>query len=214
MAEPDPQPDDLPARLTQGDAAALGELFEQHRERLRRMVALRLDPRLRGRLDPTDVIQEAYLEAAARFDEYRRQARLSPYLWLRLLTAQRLALVHRQNFGVQARDVRCEVPLDRPAVPEVNSECLAQHILDTVTTPSAAALKAERCGLLREALERMDPADREILTLRHFEQLSMADAAEVLGVAVGAASMRYYRALKRLKEALDALPGGWKESAP
>src|SRR5437867_985268 len=105
MSEPPSSPDDLAERLTRGDAAALSELFVRHRDCLRRMIALRLDGRLRGRLDPTDVLQEAYLEATARFGEYQT-AKLPPYLWLRLVTSQRLALVHRQHLEVQARDVR------------------------------------------------------------------------------------------------------------
>jgi RNA polymerase sigma-70 factor (ECF subfamily) len=194
--------DELLSRLRQGDVRALGDLFARCRERLRVAVALRLDRRLQGRLDPSDVVQDAYLEATARFAEYVRRPAQSPYLWLRLLTVQRLHLAHRQHLGVRARDARREAP-----TPEVSSEVLAAQLAGSVTSPSQALARAEALARLQDALGRMDPLDREILSLRHFEQLSNAEAAEALGLRAGTASQRYYRALRRLKEVLEAVNG-------
>jgi RNA polymerase sigma-70 factor (ECF subfamily) len=185
---------------------ALAELFTQHRERLRMVIALRLDRRLRQRIDPSDILQETYLEAAARWDEYAAKTGQSPYLWLRFLTVQRLLLFHRQHLQVQARAAGREVHLDA-APPDVTPQGLAAELAASVTTPSQAVLRAEREAYLRDALSRMDPLDREVLALRHFEQLTNAEAAEVLGVRPGTASVRYFRALKRLKATLAAMPG-------
>jgi RNA polymerase sigma-70 factor (ECF subfamily) len=187
----------------EGGPASLQELFAQHRDRLRLVVALRLDRRLQGRFDPSDVIQDAYLEAVERYADYRNAPALSPYLWLRFLTVQRLLLLHRQHLQVQARDAGREVSLD----PAVTPGGLAAHLAASTTTPSQAVLRAEREAYLQEALGRMEPADRAILALRHFEQLSNAETAAVLSLRPGTASVRYFRALKRLKAVLRDMPG-------
>jgi RNA polymerase sigma-70 factor (ECF subfamily) len=205
------EPDELQS-LRQGGAAALGELFARHRDRLRLAVSLRLDRRLQGRVDPSDVLQEAFLEAAGRLDGYLARPALPPYLWLRFLATQRLLITHRQHLQTQARDAGRELSLDQPAGPEVSSENLAAWLLASGTSPSQALLRAERQAWLQEALAGMEAADREVLVLRHFEELSNAEAAQVLGVQPGAASQRYYRALKRLRAVLAALPGGLPEA--
>jgi RNA polymerase sigma-70 factor, ECF subfamily len=189
----------------------LGELFEQYRDRLRRAVQLRLDPRLKGRIDPSDVIQEAYVEAQARFDDFRRDSGVSPFLWIRLITMQRLLILHRQHFQAKLRDVRREIPLEAAAGPAVSSFHLASMIIDTQPGPSQAASRAEQQRELERALDGIRPGDRDVLVLRHFEHLSNAEAAAVLGISVAAASRRYYRALQRLKEALRGLLSGPSE---
>jgi RNA polymerase sigma-70 factor, ECF subfamily len=195
-------------RAAQGDQAAWGALLVRSRDRLRRMVALRLDRRLQGRVDPSDIIQEAYIDASARLAEYARQPDMPFFLWLRFLTGQRLVRVHRQHLGAEMRDVAREVSLYRGTLPAATSAALAAQLLGRDTRPSEAAVRAERSIRLQEALNSMDPLDREVLALRHFEQLSNAEAARVLGLQEGAAAKRYVRALKRLRLILDARPGG------
>ncbi len=195
-------------RVAQGDHQGLGALLERHRQRLRRMVALRLDQRLQGRLDASDVIQEAYLEASARVDEYLRQPTMPFFLWLRFLTGQKLLELHRHHLGTQMRDAGREVSLYRGSLPEASSAALAAQLLGHDSRPSEAAIRAERKIRLQEALNTMDPLDREVLALRHFEHLNNAEAAQVLGLRESAASKRYIRALKKLKEILTSMPGG------
>ena len=195
-------------RAAQGDQQAWGALLVRSRDRLRRMVALRLDRRLQGRVDPSDIIQEAYIDASARLAEYARQPDMPFFLWLRFLTGQRLVRVHRQHLGAEMRDVAREVSLYRGALPAATSAALAAQLLGRDTRPSEAAVRAERSIRLQEALNSMDPLDREVLALRHFEQLSNAEAARVLGLQEPAAAKRYVRALKRLRLILDARPGG------
>ena len=195
-------------RAAQGDQAAWGALLVRSRDRLRRMVALRLDRRLQGRVDPSDIIQEAYIDASARLAEYARQPDMPFFLWLRFLTGQRLLRVHRQHLGAEMRDVAREVSLYRGALPAATSAALAAQLLGRDTRPSEAAVRAERSIRLQEALNSMDPLDREVLALRHFEQLSNGEAARVLGLQESAAAKRYVRALKRLRLILDARPGG------
>ena len=195
-------------RAAQGDQAAWGALLVRSRGRLRRMVALRLDRRLQGRVDPSDIIQEAYIDASARLAEYARQPDMPFFLWLRFLTGQRLLRVHRQHLGAEMRDVAREVSLYRGALPAATSAALAAQLLGRDTRPSEAAVRAERSIRLQEALNSMEPLDREVLALRHFEQLSNGEAARVLGLQESAAAKRYVRALKRLRLILDARPGG------
>ena len=175
------------------------------------MVALRLDQRLQGRLDASDVIQEAFLEASARLPEYLRQPALPFFLWLRFLTGQKVMELHRRHLGAQMRDAGREISLYRGTLPEASSAALAAQLLGHDTRPSEAAVRAERKIRLQEALNSMDALDREVLALRHFEQLNNAETAQVLDLRESAASKRYIRALKKLKEILTSLPGGSKE---
>lgn len=198
--------------VIQGEQATWNRLLAENRGRLRRMVALRLDHRLQGRIDPSDVIQEAYLEAWTRLGEYLQQPDMPFFLWLRLLTGQKLVTLHRQHLGVHMRDAGREVSLYQGTLPETSSAALAAQLLGQQTGPSEAAIRAEMKVRLQEALNSMDPLDREILALRHFEQLSRAEAVAVLSISEAAASKRYLRALKRLKEILQSM--GIKEAGP
>jgi RNA polymerase sigma-70 factor (ECF subfamily) len=200
--------EELLRRAAAGDRASLGELLARHSDRLRRMVVLRLDPRLHGRLDPSDVLQEAYLEATDRLPEYLRDPALPFFLWLRLITGQKVAYLHRFHFGAEMRSVGREASLYSGALPEASSAALVAHLLGHDTSPSEAAVRAERKVRLQEALNCMEALDREVLALRHFEQLSNSEAAQVLGLQESAASKRYARAVKKLKEVLDSMPGG------
>jgi RNA polymerase sigma-70 factor, ECF subfamily len=198
-------------RAVQGDQTAWGELLARYRDRLRRMVALRLDRRLQGRVDASDVIQEATFEASRRLAEYSQNPTMPFFLWLRLLTGQRLLEQHRRHLGAQGRDAGREISLYRGAMPETTTAALAAQLLGRHTSPSQAAVRAERKIRLQEALNSLDAVDREMLALRHFEQLSNGEAAQVLGLDKSAASKRYARALIRLKDILANMPGGLGE---
>jgi len=182
--------------------------LSESRSRLRQAVSLRLDPRVAGRVDPSDVVQEAALEATARYAEYLTNPTLPPHLWLRLITIQRLALIHRQHLGVKARDARREVYLDSQTSPhhsELNLRTMANLILARSNSPSRAASQNELRAHVQEALSQLEPLDREVLALRHFEQLSHAEAAQVMAISEAAASKRYLRALRKMRTALQSL---------
>ncbi len=191
-------------RVRGGDAGALAEAFQEYRLRLLRTVSFRLDPRLIGRIDPDDVLQESYVSAAQRYGHVEGSSESSLFIWLRLIVLQTLADVHRQHLGAQKRDAGREVAMHRPASPDATSISLARCLLGSVTSPSQALARAEVAHRLRAALDQMDAIDREVLALRHFEELANHEVAEVLGIEQKAASIRYVRALRRLKGILDA----------
>lgn len=197
----------LLGRAAAGDGRAVAELFERHRGRLEQMVRLRLDRRLQGRLDPADVLQEAYLDLTRRLPDYLAHPTLPFYLWLRLLTGQKLVDLHRQHLGTKMRDAGLEVSLHRGALPRASSASLAERLLGRLTTASRAASRAETQLRVQQALNAMDPIDREVLVLRHFEMLSNDEAARVLGLKPSAASNRHLRAVRRLKAILAEGPG-------
>ena len=198
---------DLLRRAAAGDEQALQDLFGLYRDRLKRMVHLRLNRRLQGRVDDSDVLQEAYLDVSRRLPEYLANPTLPFFLWLRHLAGLKLAEVHRRHLGTQLRDADREVTLHRGGLPEADSVSLANQLLGKLTTPSQAAIKAETRLFVQEALNSMDPVDREVLALKHFEQLSTSEIAEVLGLSKAGAGSRYLRAIKRLREILERIPG-------
>jgi RNA polymerase sigma-70 factor (ECF subfamily) len=202
MASETGELDELLSRARTGDAAAVAALFNRYRDRLRRMVRLRLDRRLQGRLDASDVLQEAFLDFSRRLADYAANPALPFYLWLRTITGQKLIDLHRHHLGARMRDAAQEVSLYRGALPQASSVSLAAQLLGGLTSASQAAMRAETQLRVQEALNRMDPLDREVLALRHFEMLSNQETAQVLGLKKSAASNRYVRALKRLKELL------------
>jgi RNA polymerase sigma-70 factor, ECF subfamily len=195
-------------RARAGDRQALDEICARHRGRLRRMVEMRLDWRLQARIDASDVIQDAFLDVATRLEEYLRNPALPLFLWLRLVVGERLTRLHRHHLGTRMRDAGREVSLYREALPAASSAALAAQLLGKHTSPTQAAVRAERMLRLQEALNALDAIDREVLSLRHFEELTRAEAAKVLGIEEAAAAKRYVRALKRLKDVLAAMPGG------
>ena len=205
MTDPDDPLKPLVERLRAGDRQALADAFSECRERLLRMIELRLDRRLSVRLAPADVLQEAYIDAEQRLDHFLSRAAMPLYLWLRLITGQRLAEVHRRHLGALVRNAALEISLQAPA-PSVSSICLANLLFGQFTTPSQAAMRLEAAADLERALNRIDPVDREILALRHVEELSNREVAISLGLKVATASKRYVRALARLKQALTPLP--------
>jgi RNA polymerase sigma-70 factor (ECF subfamily) len=200
------QADEALVRAVRDDDRALAELFARHRDRLWRMVRVRLDRRLLGRVDPDDILQEAYLDAAKRIEHFRREDTPSFFLWLRLIVGQTLVDVHRRHLGAQARDAGREVSIHRGACPDATSASLAGVLVGRMSTPSRAAIRAEAAGRIEEALDGMEPIDREVLVLRHFEELTNGEVAEVLGIQPKAASIRYVRAVARLKAILSRFP--------
>jgi RNA polymerase sigma-70 factor (ECF subfamily) len=211
MADNSSETDRLLRRAGEGDEASWGALLTRHADRLRRMVALRMDQRLQGRIDPSDVIQESYLEASRHLAEYLRDPSLPFFLWLRGIAGNKLRELHRHHLATQLRDAGREVSIYRGTLPEATSAALAARLMGHETRPSEAAVRAEVKVRLQEALNSMDPIDREVLALRHFEQLTPAETARVLGIKEKAGGMRYVRALRRLKEVLSSLPGGLGE---
>ena len=179
---------------------ALGGVFEAHRERMRRLVELRLDDRVRGRVDSSDIIQETQLEALERIDEYLAEPKVPLFIWLRFLTLQKVAQFHRKHLGTQARDANREISLFRDQLPAATSAALAAQLVGKLTTASQAAVRAEMKAKVESALVSMDSKDREVLTLLHFEQLTHKEAAAVLEIGEKALGGRYVRALARLKK--------------
>jgi RNA polymerase sigma-70 factor (ECF subfamily) len=212
MSPPPGQVPELVARAAAGDRAAIVERLEHYR--LRRMMALRLAPRMRGRIDASDIIQDGDLDALRRLEEFLRDPSVPFYIWLRFLVGQGVQEPHRRPIDAPGRDVGRAVSLYRGALPGASTGALAARLLGRLNSPSQAALRAERKVRLEEALNRMDEPDGEILVLRHDEQLTNCDAAAALGLSVKAASKRYTRALERLEEILRSLPGGAKGSVP
>ena len=219
MINQPPETEALLARAASGDGAAWGALLMAHQDRLTKMVGSRMDARLRGRVDAADVVQEAFAEASAHQDNYfcgaGGPAASTPlFLWLRGVVSNKLLELHRHHLGTQMRDAKRERPIDGTWRPEETSAALYDHLTAGVTRPSVAAARGEIRTRLADALGAMDAADREVLALRHFEQLSNGEAAQVLGIQERAAAKRYLRALGRLKGILSEMPGGLTEMRP
>jgi RNA polymerase sigma-70 factor, ECF subfamily len=187
-------------RLRAGDEPAIGELFDVYRERLWRMLMVRLDRRIAARVSPDDVLQEAFLDVARRIGEYLADPAVPVYVWLRFLTVQRMQMLQRMHLGAERRAVGVEVQLPEGGLSFASAESMAGPLLGHLTSPSQAAIRNELQERLQAALAEMDPFDREVLALRHFEELSNNEVAQVLGISKDAASKRHIRALKRLKD--------------
>jgi RNA polymerase sigma-70 factor (ECF subfamily) len=198
---------ELIRRVGDGDGQALAELFARHHDRLRRMVRLRLDRRLQGRLDPSDILRQVSADVSRRAREYAAAPSQPGYLWLRAVAGDYLQALHRQHLGNRVGEAGQEVSLFRGSMPEANSVSLAAQLLGRLVSPSQAADRAAKQIRLQEALNGMDTLDREILALRHFEELSNDEAAAVLGLSSTEALGRYVRALKRLRDLLSQIPG-------
>src|SRR5262245_50183432 len=193
--------DDLLAAASAGDQDARGRLFESHRGRLRRLVAMRLDRRLASRVDASDVVQEALADAARRLDDYLRDRPIPFYPWLRRFACDRLADAYRRHLRAAQRSVVREEP---PPLSDESVALLAERLLAASGDDPAAGLsRAERQIHVRVALDKLPDRDREVLVLRHMEELSTAETAAVLGVSEGAVKLRLLRAVQRLRDLLD-----------
>ncbi|MGD9647163.1 MAG: sigma-70 family RNA polymerase sigma factor [Pirellulales bacterium] len=194
--------DDLLARARDGDAAAVERLLAGHREALRRMVQLRMDPALARRVDSSDVVQEVLIEANRRLSDYLARPAMPFSLWLRSMARDRLIDAHRRHREAARRSLDREQPL---AGGDDSSAAALQPgawLADRELTPAAAALQAEAARRFQDALALLDEIDREVLLMRHFEQLSNQEVAAALGLSEAAASMRHLRAIKRLRASI------------
>ncbi len=167
------------------------------------LVELRMDRRVRARVDASDVIQEAFAEAVRRFPEYEKERKMTPYIWLRLLTIQQLVVTHRRHLGVQARTATREQQLDVWGNTSLESGAIAICLAGGDSTPSVKVSRAEEIQRMTAALVQMEPLDREVLALRHFEQLEHAEIGELLNLSAAAVSSRYRRALTKIGLAMN-----------
>lgn len=190
-------------RLRTGGETAVSQLFARYAERLERLVEFRLDARIRSRVDPADVLQEAFIEIARRINDYLASPEVSFFVWIRQITLQTLIGVQRRHFG-QKRDPKQEVAFPNNGS-DATSYSIAQAICAQQTSPSRAAMRAEEIQQLHAALAEMDETDREVLALRHFEHLGNNEVAEALGLTATAASNRYVRAMTRLTEIMQRM---------
>lgn len=198
---------ELIVRARAGDSAATGALLERHREALRRLVAMRLDRAIQNRVDSSDVVQDALIEAGRRLPEYLNDPRLPFHLWLRQIARDRLIDAHRRHRSAARRSVDREQPLASPSFADQSALDLAGQLQDRrELTPAAAALRQELALRFRAAIERLDEPDREIIEMRHGEQLSNQEVAQALGLSEPAAGMRYLRAVRRLRALLEEVP--------
>ena len=198
---------DLLTHAAKGDKEALRLLFDGHRERLKRMVALRLDPRLSARIDPSDVVQEALIDASKKLNNYVRDRPLPFYPWLHCLTAERLAIIHRQHVKTQAMSVARE----KPRVSNVDNrstELLVDRLTSNEPTPGTSLVRDEQRLRVHAALEGLKEKDRDLLLMRYLEDLSFPEIAAILEIGEGAAKMRHLRALQLLREAIGDMGFG------
>lgn len=191
---------------SQNGEAEFCAVLDAHRPRLKRLVELRLDRKIRGRVDASDVVQETTIEAFQRVDDYLKQPDVPLFVWLRFLVLQKIAQFHRKHLGTLARDASREISINRPR--PAASAALAAQLVGNFTAASEVAVRAEMKLRLEDALNSLDTMDREVLSLRHFEQLSQKETASVLEITEKAAGSRYLRALARLKKIVEATGEG------
>lgn len=195
------------ASLQSGGDQALADVMMAHQPRLGHVVQLRLDNRLSGRVDVADVLQEAFLEARKRLSRYLAEPSVPVFVWLRGVVLDTLTGFHRRHLGAKMRAAGQEVSIQCSLSPQATSVALAAYLIGDLTSPSQAAIRDERVHQIEMVLAEMDEIDREVLLLRHFEQLSNDEVALVIGVKKAAASRRYMRALEHLRKGLLAIPG-------
>lgn len=189
-----------------GDAEAVGRLLERHRAALRRMIELRLDRAISRRVDASDVVQDVLIEAHRRLAEYLAERPMPFHLWLRQIAKDRMIDAHRRHRAAARRSIDREQPLASPAAADQSALDLAALLRDPRATPAAAALRRELLRRFDDAVRQLDEADREVILMRHFEQLTNQEAAAALGLSEPAAGMRYVRAMRRLRGLLAEAP--------
>ena len=190
-------------RLRDGDPDALGELFAAHQQRLLHIIRVRMDRRLAGRVDAEDVLQEVFLDAAARVKHFIDSHSGSFFIWLRLVTNQTMANLYRRHLDTKMRDARRDVSFSPGKAYENPTRPIAMQLIGHLTSPSNVAMRKEAIEKLEQAIEELKPIDREAIALRHFELLDNKEVAEILGINEKAASIRYIRAVRRLKDAIN-----------
>ncbi len=200
----DQESEQLLERARGGDPTAVDAMFRLHRARLRRMVELRLNRKLRGRVDPSDVVQDGLVEAARLLPEYVLAPKIPVFLWMRTLVQQQLLEIHRFHLGTAKRDARLEVVLG-PGDLSVSSNSLAAIAIEDATSVSKIVAGQEQIAAIEALIDSLPSLDREILALRHFEQLSNGEAARILEIDETTSSKRFLRALKRLRQKMREL---------
>ncbi|MEM7557799.1 MAG: sigma-70 family RNA polymerase sigma factor [Planctomycetota bacterium] len=194
-------------RAADGDQTARSDLIDLYRGRIKNMVSLRMDRRLLSRLDASDILQEATIEASNRMDDYFASSNsMDFFLWLRWIANDKLIDAQRFHLGAQKRNIGMELSLDARPLAEATSYALAEHLLGRLDHPSEAIRMAETRLALENAINSLDGVDREVLVLRHFEGLSNKETSEILGLKKSGASKRYVNALSALKELLQSVP--------
>ena len=199
MTIPSPDESALVQRLRHGDQAAMAELFEMNRERLLRMIAIRMDSRLKGRIDEADVLQEAFLTLSGKITSFAQYPDMSPYVWMRLTVQDRLIALHRRHIQAGKRDARREVSLSHKANSDDSSMDIADNLADSFSSVGGKVARQEITRMVQETLAKMDERDREIILMRIFERMSNAEAAQALGLSANGASSRFSRAMDRLQ---------------
>ncbi len=196
----------LLAEAREGDRAAVNQLLERHRLSLRKMIQMRLDQKIARRVDASDVVQDVLLEANTRLEDYLKDPRIPFHLWLRQLAQDRMIDMHRRHRGAQRRSLDRERSLEAPEFADRSGLDLMQQLADHELTPAAASIRKELETRFFTALEQLDDEDREIVLMRHFEQLGNSEVAEALGLSSAAAGMRHLRALRKLRGILSESP--------
>jgi RNA polymerase sigma-70 factor (ECF subfamily) len=186
----------------QGDGPARLRLLDRHRDQLLRMIAVRLDRRMAARLDPSDIVQEALADAAAKLDAYLRERPLPLYPWLHRLATERLSQARRRHLKAQARTVGREHPGGLPLTDESADE-LAERLAARCTSPSQVLLHEELLQRLRESLSHLRFHDREVLVMCYLEGMTFAEIAAILNITENAAKVRHFRALERIRKLMD-----------
>jgi RNA polymerase sigma-70 factor, ECF subfamily len=197
-----PNTDELLEEARRGQAEAVERLLTAHREPLRRMIGLRLDPALAARLDASDIVQDVLIEAHRRLQDYLKNPAMPFHLWLRHIAKDHIIDAHRRHRQAQRRSLDREQPIVPAIMADHSSYELAGQLLDRELTPASEAIRREMQRRLDAAIADLDEDDREIILLRHREQLANQDVANALGLSEAAASMRYLRAVRRLRAAL------------
>lgn len=198
----------LAQRVSEGDAEALQSLLQRCRARLKQMVQLRISQQLERRVDASDIVQEALLQAAMNVGDYQYDPTRPFYLWIRRIAEHKLIEAHRRHFVAAKRDVRKEVDALPNEPLSVNSHSLAKHlIISSGSSPPSKAMKAEAREMIQNGLDALEPVEQEVLVLHHFEQLSMSEIGQVLGISKSAASKRYLKALDRFRDVIQKVPG-------
>ncbi len=202
MHPPNSNTDELVRRAGEGDASAIQMLFERHRGRLAQMVNVRMDPRVRGRIDPSDVIQETLAAASQKMDKYLANRPLPFYPWLRQIAWEKLVHLHDRHLRAAKRSVMREQYF-RPDISDESAFALAERFIGSASNPSAAALRKEVRERVRQALDDLAEEDRELLLLRYLEQLPSQEIAAIVGISEAAVNMRHMRALERMRGKLS-----------
>src|SRR4051812_49561985 len=197
-----PETQDLLSQAKEGQPEAVDRLLDVHREPLRKMIGLRLDPALAARVDASDIVQEVLFEAHRRLEDYLRTPTMPFRLWLRHIAKDHVIDAHRRHRQAQRRSLDREQPIVPAVLAGHSSFELAGQLLDGERTPASAAIQHELQRKLDAAVARLDDDDREVILMRHREQLSNQQVSEALGLSEAAASMRYLRAIRRLRAAL------------